>query len=278
MLQQTRPMKTTYTILILIFSLFLFSRAPVQAQEPKSFLPLVVRNYCNKPLVFSAFGDSITSCYFDSFQAQFPDCGYPRLLLDRLASSYHKDFAFYNNGVGGEGTDGGLSRFQVTLDDPARSCVDPIPPSADCFYPPSGSNKRVDLVLILEGINDLGFGTPYYFIETDLRGMVQTALQNGKKVILATILPVTTKLDGNRDEQAQRVFEFNPRIVQIALDYQIPLADLYAAFVNTPNWENTLITDDGLHPNDRGFQVMAEVFFQTILPGLTPEGCYPAKK
>jgi lysophospholipase L1-like esterase len=268
-------MKKVYSILILFFSLFLCSWMPVQAQEHRRFLPLVVRDYCAKPLVFSAFGDSITSCYFDSLQVQFPDCGYPRRLLDRLAASYHKDFAFYNNGVGGEGTDGGWSRFQATLDDPALYCVDPIPPSTGCFYPPSNSNTPVDLVIILEGINDLGSGTPYYFIEADLRAMVQTALLNGKKVILATILPVTSKPGEDRDAQAQRVFEFNPRIVQIALDYQIPLADLYSAFINTPDWENTLITGDGLHPNDAGFELMAEVFFRTILPGLTPEGCYP---
>jgi lysophospholipase L1-like esterase len=101
--------------------------------------------------------------------------------------------------------------------------------------------------------------------------MVQIAHQQGLKAIIATISPVT---GANRELTAQRIAEFNPRIWQIGNDYQIPVADIYAAFLNYPNWENILISEDGLHPNDQGFEVMAEAFYLTILSHMSPSGCF----
>lgn len=267
-------MKKNLFFLLLLPVLTLSLPWPLAAQTGRIYLPLVKRDAPCQPLVFSAFGDSITSCYFDSFQVNFPNCGYPLRIRDRLTAAYQRDFAFYNNGVGGEGTDGGLIRFQATIDYPALSCSDPSGAPDSCLYPPASSHREVDLIILLEGVNDLGSATPYDFIESDLRAMVTIALQNGLPVIIATILPVTSKTGEDRSAQAQRIYEFNPRVAQIAQDFQIPLADLYSAFVGTPNWENLLLTDDGLHPNDSGFELMADILLQTILPRLTSEGCY----
>ena len=260
--------------LILIPALALCLPLTLAAQTGRVYLPLLIRDSQCQPLVFSAFGDSITSCYFDSFQGNFPNCGYPLRVRDRLVAAYQREFAFYNNGVGGEGTDGGLSRFQLTINAPSLSCVDPTGSSTSCLYPANTSNRQVGLIIILEGVNDLGGLTPYDFIEANLRAMVTIALQNKLPVVMATILPVTSKSGEDRTAQAQRIYEFNPRIAQIAIDFQIPLVDFYSAFVNTPNWENLLITDDGLHPNDQGFELMTDVLLRVILPLLTTEGCY----
>ncbi len=176
---------------------------------------------------------------------------------------------------GGRGRDGrGFVPFSVDHQRPFLSCVDPTGSSTSCLYPANTSNRQVGLIIILEGVNDLGGLTPYDFIEANLRAMVTIALQNQLPVVMATILPVTSKPGEDRTAQAQRIYEFNPRIAQIAIDFQIPLVDFYSAFVNTPNWENLLITDDGLHPNDQGFELMSDVLIRVILPLLTTEGCY----
>jgi lysophospholipase L1-like esterase len=166
-----------------------------------------------------------------------------------------------------------LARFEETINNPGLYCVNPDHPDrpGDCLYPPKISNPILDLVVIMEGTNDLNAGTPYDLIEANLRTMVQIAHQQGLKAIIATISPVT---GANRELTAQRIAEFNPRIWQIGNDYQIPVADIYTAFLNYPNWENILISEDGLHPNDQGFEIMAEAFYPTILSHMSPSGCF----
>ncbi len=258
-----------------VFFLFLFLifENSTTAQEHRLYLPLIFQDYCGEDLVFSAFGDSITSCYFDSKMENFPSCGYPQRLYNRLTSQFKKNYAFFNNGIGGEITSKGLVRFEETINYPKQYCVNPDHPdrSGDCLYSPNLSNPILDLIIIMEGTDDLDQGTSYDLIEENIRAMVQIARQHGLKVIITTISPVT---GANRELDAQRIAEFNPRIWQIGYDYQIPVADIYTAFLNFPNWENILITEDGLHPNDQGFEVMAEAFFQTILSHMSRTGCY----
>jgi lysophospholipase L1-like esterase len=261
-----------------------FFPASARAQNHLHF-PVIFNSYCSKDLVFLAFGDSITSCFMDSNLCAFPQCGYPKRLYDLLKSRFNRDFAFYNVGIGGERTSGGISRLADTLNHPENYNVCPFfctcPPSN--FYPTHSGNTDPDLVIIMEGINDLGDwsvkGVPLLgTIEDNIRAMVLTALLSQKKVVLATLTPVVP-INEERELQGMGVEVLNSRIRQIADDYQIPLADVYSAFLNYPDWEgalmSTALADDGLHPNESGFAVMAEVMYQTIVTHLTATGCYP---
>jgi lysophospholipase L1-like esterase len=268
----------------LVFVLFLLL-SPVleqQAASQPSFLyfPLIFRDYCPPlAMVFLAFGDSITQCFLDSNRCSYPQCGYPERLNERMISRLHQNYGYYNVGLGGERTSDGLSRFANTLTVPQNYNLCPLfcsSCSGGNFYPPSCPLSQPDLVIIMEGVNDLGDwaaqGSPTFeVIEGNLRTMVLTALQNGRQVIIATLNPVVP-LNEHRALQAQGIADFNLRILQIANDFQIPVADIYSAFLNYPDWENNLMSTefsgDGIHPNDLGFEVMAEVFYQTILSHL----------
>jgi lysophospholipase L1-like esterase len=259
---------------------FLPERGEAQNQL---YLPLVFNTVCSKDLVFLAFGDSITSCYMDTDLCAFPRCGYPQRLYDRLKSRFISNFAYFDVGIGGERTSDGVARLADTVHNPEVYNVAPIfcPAAPSNLYPPGSTNTVPDLIIIMEGTNDVGdwAARDYPSLETiaaNIRSLALTSLQSGLKVILATLTPVVP-IDEHRALQGQGVALLNYEIRQIAADYQIPLADVFSFFINHPNWESELMSTaleaDGLHPNDLGFAVMAEVFYQTLLPLMTSAGC-----
>jgi len=273
-------MKNIFSLLVFVLFIIQGFESTAGAAPSYHYLPLIYNDYCLPfDLVFLSFGDSITQGYMDSNLCNYPACGYPIKLYKRLVAGSNKRFGFYNVGIGGERTDDGLNRFLDTITNPqiydlcpnlCSSC------SGGNFYPAYCHHIRSEEVIIMEGMNDLGSwavsGYPTFeVIEGNLRTMVLTALQHGKQVIIATLNPVVP-LNDHRSLQAQGVAAFNPRIWQIANEFQIPVADIYSAFLNYPDWENNLMTtelsNDGIHPNDLGFEVMAWVFYQTILSHL----------
>lgn len=278
----SRPGKIFF---ILAFWTGLVSFFPDLAEaQHQLYFPLIFNQYCNKPLVFLAFGDSITTCFMDARMCAFPQCGYPQRLYERLKARFNQDFAFYNAGWGAERTLHGLYRMEDTINRPEAYNISPsfCPAAPSNFYPAASTNIEPDLVILMEGTNDVGDWAardfpPLEDVLANIRDMALTALQTGKQVILATLTPVVP-LDDHRERQAEGVATVNRGIRTIAADYRIPLADVYAFFVNYPNWSgelmSTALDKDGLHPNDLGFAVMAEVFYQTILTHMTATGCY----
>ena len=55
------------------------------------------------------------------------------------------------------------------------------------------------------------------------------------------------------------------RIRDMAREEGVVLADLEAAFLRTPNMEYGVLYTDHVHPNDAGYEVMAQAFFEAIV-------------
>ncbi|MFA7158131.1 MAG: GDSL-type esterase/lipase family protein [Kiritimatiellia bacterium] len=198
-------------------------------------------NYENQhSLVFLAFGDSIT--YGGGTSSGGPPTAYPMLLETKLKDNYPGYFLSINAGNPGETTSEGLTRFALWLD-----------------------TNDPDLVLIMEGTNDEFFNDPYSTTESNLRSMVQMVLMRGKNAIIATIPPVISNSYRDRSAQQARIMGFNPRIYQIAADYNIPLAPVFEAITAVPNWQNALMDQPSAnHPNDAGTAVIRDVFYSII--------------
>jgi len=260
----------------LLAGIFLILGQGLAEAKKSLYLPLIIKNKCSD-FVFLAYGDSITAGYgataFPFDLNSIPHSGYVGRLYEDLQALYPKqDIVFYNMGIGGQTTDVGLVRFEATITEPILACHY----DSGCIYPRTHPEVLPDLILLMEGTNDLNVGTPYEELDSHLRSMVAIAQQQGMKVIIGTIPPVC----GDLGFLQQRIEGFRPWIYQIARDFNIPLADVFGYFVSTPNWETALISADPRlgceHPNDAGYAVMKQAFMDEIKPWMTADGCYTA--
>lgn len=197
-----------------------------------------------------AFGDSNTegviasNCAWvitmttQSLQCEFTtDGGYPSRLQGLLRAEYpNLTITVNNGGKGGEVTADGKNRLPTVM---------------------RASN---DLVVIMEGVNDLNAGYDFRTIQDNLRTMVRTAKNAGKAVMLGTVLPVVTVVvDGlpytKSDNRA--IEELNRRLRIVAAEEQVILADFWASFKASSNIDG-LFSGDGLHPNQNGYNRMAD--------------------
>jgi lysophospholipase L1-like esterase len=121
-----------------------------------------------------------------------------------------------------------------------------------------------DLVILLEGVNDINAGFAIGGIASALRQMVQAGKAGGRAVILCTLLPVKPDaVNGFLPSDPARIVALNEEIRLIAAQEGAVLVDAHAAFGGA-NVDGSLLSPDGLHPNDAGYQRLAQVLFDTI--------------
>lgn len=193
-----------------------------------------------------AFGDSITAGTpgggtFSPYSVITSEFAYPLKLELLLKERYRlQNPRVEAEGIPAEYAQDGVDRLPVVL---AR-------------YNP-------DIVIIMEGTNDLLFlNQGMEDAAVAIRKMVQQAKALNVKVLLSTVIP--QRAGGlrvpPRDPYAAFVPLLNAKIKEIATAENVPLVDMYAVFQK----DMTLIGIDDVHPTPRGFQVMAETFFEAI--------------
>jgi len=149
-----------------------------------------------------------------------------------------------NNGVAGETTTDGLKRFDAAI-----------------------SNKT-GFLLILMGVNDaIQIADGKARVSTTLgniREMITRARNNKLNVILGTIQycvePPGRGHEARLAERRNRVIDLiNAGYRSLAKELDLQLADF-----NSVVGKNEKLYSDGLHPNSKGYQVLAFVFFDAI--------------
>jgi lysophospholipase L1-like esterase len=83
----------------------------------------------------------------------------------------------------------------------------------------------------------------------------------GGLAVVGTIAPVNPALEPA--ERNKWVTDVNVRIRAMAREEGAPVADIHAAFLRRPDWATTLFFDH-VHPNDAGYDVIAQAFFDAI--------------
>jgi lysophospholipase L1-like esterase len=145
---------------------------------------------------------------------------------------------------------------------------------------PTQLTPAQDLVIIMQGVNDLNNGFSIDSIINGLRTMILTARNAGKPVIICSLTPVKAReTDPNADPVFWKANPFqvtalNRRIEDLKTELNVPRVDMFNAFgggdFNSPMACNgsascrALLSPDGLHPNAAGYQKMAEAIFQKI--------------
>ncbi len=241
-----------YFLTLATISLFFANSISAQSNS----IPNIKDLNGNGVIEFLAFGDSITRGVGDNIPTgadvpsdslTFPtgEAGYPLRLETWLG------IPVSNRGVPGEeiGT-AGILRFAPTV-----------------------SSSNADYVIISEGINDVyKFYTPSRIL-ADFQAMVNITDALGKEAVLFTIIPPCCERAGLRPF----VESYNVQIRDIAAVNKLRMGDAEKVYNNSCDNEecHLLNLPEGLHPNKRGYDALAEVVssalygINLLLPGGT---------
>jgi lysophospholipase L1-like esterase len=219
---------------------FYVAGAPLSVQVPQASgaearVALTLPIGGNVPNVYMAFGDSITLG-----ENAGPGATYPAVLQSRLTS--HLAYAVVNNrGADGTNSFEGVERARRNL---------------------RGSQPA--FTLILYGTNDWNIqscqlGQECQTVE-NLRAIVREVKAFRSLPLISTLVPVNP--DRNPPERNDWVRGINAGIRAMAAEEGAFLVDTHASFERRGNLPSLFA--DHVHPNDQGYALIADAFFQAI--------------
>lgn len=191
-----------------------------------------------------------------------PDPAKPRVVfmgdsitdLWRL-NEYFPDRDFVNRGISGQITGQMLGRMKQDVID---------------LHP--------EAVVILGGTNDLARGIPLTAIEDDYMMIADLAALNRIKVIFASVLPVNDvhKSENPAYEQTrlrppEYISALDEWIMRFCAQRGYTYLDYYSAMVDSQSRLKDDLSDDGLHPNPKGYRVMAPLVLEAVSKTFRPK-------
>jgi len=191
------------------------------------------------PENYSAFGDSITNGVI--YNPDRNDSAGYRGPLQQMLRGFFRVGDVLNAGVDGESTVDGLARIGSAV-----------------------RSQGANVVLIMEGTNDIVNNIDVNTVSVNLRRMVQRSYEESPAIVplLAQIPPELDPgpagFDGGYNN---RIDELNALLADVAAQEGAVLVDL-----NTPIDGHPEYMSDHLHPSAAGYQVMAEQWFDAIKP------------
>jgi len=199
------------------------------------------------------FGDSITFGEKDTEAGGW---------ADRLKRDYFNQFVnepiqqtcLYNLGVGGETTDGLKNRFEVEF----NSRILKGQPSNVIFA--YGSND----IVIHKNKNIV----PEEYFVRNLKACIDHAKSNGSQVILLSLLPIASAIEGKVNQHGKLRFEsdvvkYNLILNKLAKEYCCEFLDSHSHFIQQ---ESTLLLDnDGVPPNSQGHQMLYQLIQKKLI-------------
>ncbi len=155
-----------------------------------------------------------------------------------------KENPYINRGISGQTTPQMLVRF--------RADVIALKPKA---------------VVILAGINDIAGNTgpsSLEMIQDNLISMVQLAQANNIKVILSSILPANKFNWRPEVYPAEQVIKMNAFIKKYAEENNCIYIDYYTPMVDDKKGLKVAYSEDGVHPNKKGYAIMTPLVQEAI--------------
>ena len=195
------------------------------------------------------FGDSITYGEYDGVFGGWVD------ILKRYALQKYNEgsneLILFNLGIGGETTKGLLNRMSHEMK--ARNSADG------------------NIVFIGYGANDLAkkdenqLVNPEQF-KTNIEIAVQNAKQYSKDIFLVSILPLSENIDSKVSPTGKlrtndNVLIYNQILKTIATENSLNYIDFHSVFLQD---KEILLSKDGVHPNEKGYGMMAEIAIPII--------------
>jgi acyl-CoA thioesterase-1 len=198
----------------------------------------------NRPNTYLAFGDSITAG-----EGSTGSRGFGALLQAKLREHFG-GATVIADGVSGLSTERGLRRLRDSL-----------------------ARQRPAYTLVLLGTNDWDDAQDQGALATatveHLRSMVRRVRAAGSLAFVASLPPPNVGYDWRvppeRDAFVQKV---NGMIEAMAREENAVFVPLYRAFREEPDWKR--LFRDHLHPNDRGYALIAETLYRSIVARVPP--------
>jgi lysophospholipase L1-like esterase len=134
------------------------------------------------------------------------------------------------------------------------------------------------VVVILAGTNDIAGNTgPMTLEDTEgnLASMVELAQAHGVRVVLASVMPVNDvstplgrKIIQTEKRPPARILALDQWIKRYVAEHGEVYLDYFSATVDEHGWLKAELTNDGLHPNGKGYEVMAPLAEKAIQEAL----------
>ncbi|WNI38078.1 GDSL-type esterase/lipase family protein [Chryseobacterium sp. SG20098] len=196
------------------------------------------------------FGDSITYGEYDGVFGGWVDI-LKRYALQKFHEGNGDELILFNLGIGGETTEGLLKRIPHEL--AARNSADG------------------NIVFLSYGANDLAVKDGVQIVDpdkfkTNIKEAVAHARQFSNAIYLVSILPFSQKIDGvvvssGKKRINEDVLVYNQILKNIAAEDSLGYIDFYSAFLDD---KEILLSADGVHPNEKGYGMMAEIAIPII--------------
>lgn len=196
------------------------------------------------------FGDSITYGEYDGVFGGWVDI-LKRYALQKYNEGAKNELILFNLGIGGETTEGLVKRIPHELR--ARNSAD-----GNVVFIGYGAND----LAIKEGIQMVN---PENF-KTNILTAIQHVKQYSHDIYLVSILPFSKNVDGvvaasGKLRTNKEVLVYNQIVKDIANENSLTYIDFYTALLEDKEF---LLSADGIHPNEKGYGMMAELAIPII--------------
>lgn len=161
------------------------------------------------------------------------------------------ELILFNLGIGGETTEGLLHRMSQEMK--ARNSAD-----GNIIFLGYGAND-----LAIKDGNQLV--NPKQF-KTNIEIAVQNAKQYSKDIYLVSVLPISENIDSKvsptgKVRTNEDVLIYNQILKTIATKNSLNYIDFHSVFLQD---KEILLSKDGVHPNEKGYGMMAEIAIPII--------------
>jgi len=127
--------------------------------------------------------------------------------------------------------------------------------------------------VLLAGTNDIAGNTgpeTLEMVEDNIRALCELAVSHNIKIVLCLLTPISdyTQTKQSEHRPPADIMSLNHWLESYARDVHAQVADYYTALVDDKGMMREGYSDDGLHPNARGFELMTPVAAAAIKDAL----------
>ncbi len=170
----------------------------------------------------------------------------------KLVPEYFEENPYLDRGISGQTTPQMLIRF--------RQDVIALQPQ---------------VVVILAGTNDIagntGPSTPEMVLD-NIQSMIELAQVNEIEVVLCSILPAFAYPWKPGVEPAEIIVDLNHRLKELAEKTDAVYCDFFPEMSDARNGLLKELSEDGVHPNRKGYEVMAPIVDRAIVKAIKKRG------